>query len=266
MISKKAFISSLQNKTIIELEESTKLIEDTITKSFNSIKDELISQIKSNVRDELIKKIGSSDDIDDNFKKTLLIGMESSIRSFKNGEFSIGFANFGRYAAYSYNGHRQVENHSITYTNYNNIYDTRNNGHKSGKTIKLSKPLIILINNIFKSIGKMCKSGIQNRDGDFDYGYGDTIIHFLSQALPNIIYEIQEKYYGDNNFGVYGCKFEEIIEDYHKLQKEMQIKNTSLENAKKDLERLYSENDRLKKELEECAKLKEILIGLKNTV
>ena len=258
MISREAFISSLQDKTVIEIDKTTKFIEDTIKHTFNSIQSQLIEKIKLDVKDELIKKIGSSDkEIDASLKIT----NPPYKPPLKPDEFVIGASGYSRY----YND-RENQFH-IVYTNHNNVYNSQNSQYPkiNTKSIKLSKPLIIIVRNIFSGIGQL-SAHIYRSNGYSDNSVSDSAISFLTKILPDTIYQIQEKYFGDNNYGIYGCKFEEIIDDYHKLQKEMQIKNTALENSKKDLERLYSENDRLKKELEECAKLKEILIGLKNTV
>lgn len=129
--------------------------------------------------------------------------------------------------------------------------------------------MIIIVSKIFKSIESFCdfyELSYFSGGRSCNYRMGEQAVKFLTHTLPEIIYEIQEKYYGDKNFGIYGCKFEEIIDDYHKLKKEIQIKNTTMDNAKREMERLYEENDRLKKELEECEQLKKMLMTLKNTV
>lgn len=265
MISAESFINLLQDKSIIELDETTKLIQDTIKTSFTSIQDQLVEKIKNNVRDQLIKKIGSSDDItDDQFKRSLEIGHTVFEPMLKADEFIIGGCNFRRninnYGSYS------SKNFSIVYTNYNNAYQNRLTPvYKSNNKIKLSRPMIIIVNKIFKSISTFCNFAIPNCNGR-DETHGDMVVSFLTKTLPEVVYEIQEKYYGDKKFGIYGCKFEEIIEDYHKLRKEMQIKSTALENAKKEMERLYDEVDRLNNELSKCDQLKKMLLTLKNTV
>lgn len=265
MISAESFINLLQDKTIIELDETTKLIQDTIKTSFTSIQDQLVEKIKNNVRDQLIDKIGSSDNItDDQFKRSLEIGHTVFEPMLKADEFIIGSCVFRR-NIWNFSS-CSTQYFSIIYTNYNDAYQNRLTPvYKSNKKIKLSRPMIIMVSKIFKSISTFCNFVIPNGNGG-DESYGDQVVSFLTKTLPEIVYEIQEKYYGDKKFGIYGCKFEEIIEDYHKLTKEMQIKNTALENAKREMERLYGEVDRLNNELSECDQLKKMLLTLKNTV
>lgn len=142
MISAESFINSLQDKTIIELDESTKLIENTIKTSFASIQEQLVEQIKNNVRDQLIKKIGSSDDLTDKqFQSSLKINNIEYKPSLKPDEYIIGGYQFKRYHANNYHDNNKTYIYDIIYTNYNTVHRHCNSTlytYKSQKTIKLS--------------------------------------------------------------------------------------------------------------------------------
>ena len=85
------------------------------------------------------------------------------------------------------------------------------------------------------------------------------------EDIPNMIYEFQEKYYAHDKFGLYGSKFEEIINQFYKSEKEVENKNIELEKTKEEIMRLKEENEGLKKELEDCDQLRQCMANLKNT-
>ena len=60
-------------------------------------------------------------------------------------------------------------------------------------------------------------------------------------------------------------KFEEIINSYYELEKELKNKNLELKKSIEEISLLREEITGLKKELEDCDQLRHCLSNLKNT-
>ena len=280
MSSVKDFVSLLQDKSKIELKDTTDLIEKTIKNVFQNIQTELISNIKSNVQDELIKKL-SNFETNEEIEK-IVISNDAVINKYlkdicTNDEYIITYKEISSYW-YDQNNF----NNFIACTNYNNTYTLQITGphynthpklFKQGKNIKITKSFIFLVKELWTQLYKIGSfvhrfnsgSGFGSYDATSDNNKTFNTIGILMRDIPNIIYEIQEKYFAHNKYGVYGSKFEEIINQFHKTKKELENKNMEFEKQKEEILRLKEENSGLKKELEDCDQLKHCLANLRNT-
>jgi hypothetical protein len=269
------FVCSLQKQSIIEVKDTTELIEKTIKDTFNSIQHQLISNIKNTVQDELIKKL-SNEDINDKPIIKIDLSKDPLVSKYLNKMLLKKDECFIKHITYSYQDNPFRDNF-IIYTTYNNIYtlkyDYDHLSHnwyhkvvKLGKEIKLTRALISFVIPLFQFL--RCDNLYYKHstgDGIYHNRQTDELVKILTKDIPDTIYEFQEKYYANNKFGVYGSKFESIIDQFYKSEKELENKNIELEKAKEEITLLKEENKGLKKELEDCDQLRQCMANLKNT-
>ncbi len=140
----------------------------------------------------------------------------------------------------------------IAYSNYNYIYEGRMDYNVSKyaiNNIKLTKPFIFLVKNIFSQIIKVKNNGLDIYNQDYE-NMNEISRNIRQQllCLPTIIYEPVEKYFGIDKFGVVGI--DKIINQFNQLKNDNDKLKVDLEKYQNINNNLEDENNKIKKLLE----------------
>lgn len=254
-------LTSFQDKSKIELNETTKLIETTIKNTFDSIQSQLMFAIKNSTRDELITKLSNQKDDDleickIELKKDAIINKYLNNKLFKKDEYLITYQEYCTGDSINF----------IAYSNYNIIYcpqwncgSIKNITQLSySTTVKLPNQIISLVKKLWTEVLKIHGlGGMFGNHNDARTQASIAMYNVLCNVLPTIMYEFVQNFFGIDKFGVYGI--EELINQFNQMKKELDNKNIKLKNTQLEIIQVKDDNDKLKKELEEV-KLKNIQI------
>ena len=288
------FFSQLIDKSKFEINNTTDFIEKKIKDTFDLIQSELIDKIKSDVQNELIKKLNNENiDNKDNFKYEIkpsdVINSVLCDLDLKKDEYFIFYREYDyRPQNISY----KIIKKFIVYTNYNNVF--ANNNHNFLQNITSIKKFEsnLKIPYSFLNFISLLLNEIYPKENmffvHFDYldpspyfkrppNENDPMISFAITQNKNCTYIINlffklaehlavmiKKYYADDKFGIYGNKFEEIVEEFSKTKTELEKLKNEFEILEKKNKELVENNIILQKELDDCSYLKKCLMILNN--
>jgi hypothetical protein len=272
-------ISSLIDNSKIDVTNSCNIIQETIQKTFNSIQDDLITKIKSDIQNELIKKLSGENYEEDVKKYEVNINTCHEIYKHKikleKDEYYIYYVEYNKEP----DNLRMYHKHFIGFTNLNNMYYYYLNPHynnitcnrdmkleNKGKHIRIPINIIEFLKKIMeKCFYVNCANSNEDSKKNFLFqrfennnSYDSRISYHFENfllSIPSIVYDFVEKYYADRHYGIYGNKFEYIVNDYNKMDEKIKKQEEINKKQKEEIIKIEEEKNRIKKEYDE---LKEI--------